>query len=150
MPSNINLRSQVKCVPFLSKKFLFQTDSEQQVLSQYCSLRWPGAHTPQGISSHNAGLHLIMPPCILSQFVITLRQMQNGHRFAEGTLKHIFLNENVIILNKISLKFVPKGPFNNLPALVQIMAWRRSGDKPLFEPMVVRLLTHVRHSALVS
>ena len=26
---------------------------------------------------------------------------------------------------KISLKFVPKGPINNIPALVQIMAWRR-------------------------
>ena len=36
----------------------------------------------------------------------------------------------------------PKGPINNIPALVQIMAWRRSGDKPLSEPMVVSLLTH--------
>ena len=37
----------------------------------------------------------------------------------------------------------PKGPINNIPALVQIMAWRRSGDKPLFEPMMVSLLTHI-------
>ena len=36
--------------------------------------------------------------------------------------------------NKISLKFVPKGPINNNPALVQVMAWRRPGDKPLSEP----------------
>ena len=28
-------------------------------------------------------------------------------------------------------------------ALVQIMAWRRSGDKPLSEPMIVRLPTHI-------
>ena len=34
---------------------------------------------------------------------------------------------------KISLKFVPKGPFNNIPALVQIVALRRPGDKPLSE-----------------
>ena len=27
------------------------------------------------------------------------------------------------------MQFVPKGPINNIPALVQIMAWRRSGDK---------------------
>ena len=27
----------------------------------------------------------------------------------------------------MSLKFVPKGPINNIPALVQIMAWRRPG-----------------------
>ena len=44
---------------------------------------------------------------------------------------------------KISLKFVPRGPINNMPALGQIMAWRRPGDKPLTEPMMVRLLTHV-------
>ena len=44
---------------------------------------------------------------------------------------------------KISLKFVPKGPINNIPALVQIMAWRRPGDKPLSEPMLVSLLTYI-------
>ena len=44
---------------------------------------------------------------------------------------------------KISLKFVPKGLFNNIPALDQIMAWRRSGDKPLSEPMMESLLTHI-------
>ena len=35
------------------------------------------------------------------------------------------------------------GSINNIPALVQIMAWRRPGDKPLFEPMVVNLPTHI-------
>ena len=43
----------------------------------------------------------------------------------------------------ISLKFVPKGPINNIQALVQMMAWRRSGDKTYFEPMMVRLLSHI-------
>ena len=38
--------------------------------------------------------------------------------------KCIFLNKNVWIWIKISLKFVPQGPINNIPALVQIMAWR--------------------------
>ena len=55
----------------------------------------------------------------------------------------IFLNENVWISIKNSLKFVPKGPIDNIPALVQIMAWRRLGDKPLSEPMIVRLPTHI-------
>ena len=73
----------------------------------------------------------------------TLRLRQNGRRFADDTFKRIFLNENVGISIKISLKFVPKGPINNIPALVQILAWRRSGDKPLSEPMVVSLLTHI-------
>ena len=63
--------------------------------------------------------------------------------FADDTFKRIFLNENVSISIKISLKFVPKGPINNIPALVQIMAWRRSGDKPLSEPMLVSSLMHI-------
>ena len=46
------------------------------------------------------------------------------------------MNENIWISIKISLKFVPKGPINNIPALVQIMAWRRTGDKPLSEAMM--------------
>ena len=44
---------------------------------------------------------------------------------------------------EISLKYIPKGAINNIPALVQIMAWRRSGDKPLSEPMMVDLPTHI-------
>ena len=73
----------------------------------------------------------------------TLRPRQNGRHFADDVFKCIFLNENVWILLKILLKFVPKGPINNIPALVQIMAWRRPGDKPLSEPMMVSLLTHI-------
>ena len=76
-------------------------------------------------------------------WVITLRPRQNGRRFADGTFKRIFVNENVRILIEISLKFVPKGPISNNPTLVQIMAWRRPGDKPLSEPMMVSLLTHI-------
>ena len=80
---------------------------------------------------------------ITSTYVNTLRPRQNGRRFADDTFKRIFLNENVRISIKISLKFVPKGPINNNPALVQIMAWRRPGDKPLSEPMMVSLSTHI-------
>ena len=75
--------------------------------------------------------------------VNTLRPRQNGRRFADDTFKRIFLNENVRISIKISLKFVPKGPINNIAALVQIMAWRRPGDKPLSEAMMVNLPTHI-------
>ena len=71
----------------------------------------------------------------------TLRPRQNGCLFADNTFKRIFLNENIRISIKISLKFVPKVRINNIPALVQIMAWRRPGDKPLSEPMMVSVLT---------
>ena len=60
----------------------------------------------------------------------TLRPRQNGCRFADDIFIFIFLNENFGISNIISLKFVLKGPINNITAaLVQ-----RPGDKPLFEP----------------
>ena len=75
--------------------------------------------------------------------VNTLKPSQNGRHFADDIFKRIFVNENVRISIKISLKFVPKGPINNIPALVQIMAWRRAGDKPLSETMMVCLPTHI-------
>ena len=80
---------------------------------------------------------------ILFLFINTLRPTRNRRHFADDIFKCILLNENVLISIKISLKFIPKGPINNIPALVQIMAWRRPGDKPLSEPMMVRLQTHI-------
>ena len=73
----------------------------------------------------------------------TLRPRQNGRRFADDVFKCTFLNLNVWISLKMSLKFVPKFPINNIPALVQILTWRRSGDRPLSEPVMVSLLTHI-------
>ena len=46
-----------------------------------------------------------------------------------------FLNENVWIALKISLKFVFKVWIDNIPALIQIMSWRRPGNKQLSETM---------------
>ena len=57
--------------------------------------------------------------------------------------KCIFLNDILSTSIKISLKFVPKGSINIIPAMVQIMAWRWPGDKPLSEQMMVKLLTHI-------
>ena len=37
--------------------------------------------------------------------------------FQDDIFKCIFLNENELISIKISLKFVPKGQINNIPAL---------------------------------
>ena len=56
------------------------------------------------------------------------------------------MNENFCILIRISLKFVAKGPIDNKPALVQVMAWRQEGIKPLHEPMLTKLTdTYKRH-----
>ena len=50
---------------------------------------------------------------------------------ADDILKCIFLNENEIIPIQFSLNTIPSSPIDNKPALVQVMAWRRKGDKPL-------------------
>ena len=81
--------------------------------------------------------------CANDDLVNPLRPRQNGRHFADDLFKCIFLNENIWILLEISLKFVPKGPISNIPALVQIMAWCRPGDKPLSETMMARLQTHI-------
>ena len=55
---------------------------------------------------------------------------------ADDNFKCIFLNENDDIPIWISLKFVPR--IDDKPALVQVIAWRRTGDKPLPEPMLTQ------------
>ena len=72
-----------------------------------------------------------------------LRPRRNGHHFAEDIFKRIYLNENIWIMFKNLLEFVPKGLINNIPVLFLIMAWRRPGGKPLSELMLVRSLTHI-------
>ena len=57
---------------------------------------------------------------------------------ADDIFKCIFFNENDIIPIQISLIFFPRSPIDNKPALVQVMAWRRIGDKPLPEPMMAQ------------
>ena len=66
--------------------------------------------------------------------------------FADDIFKCIFLNENDRITIQISLKFVPTSPIDNTPALVQVMAWRQAGDKPLSEPMLTPFTdAYMRH-----
>ena len=89
----------------------------------------------------------LIPVCLFSCLrkcvLNTFKPRQNGRHFADDIFKSIFFNENVWIPIKISLKFISRGPINNIPALVQIMAWRLPGDKPLSEPMMVSLTTHI-------
>ena len=67
----------------------------------------------------------------------SLRPRQNGRHFEDDIFKCIFFNENCCILVNISLKYNRKGPIGDNPALVYIMAWHRTGDKTLSEPMIV-------------
>ena len=83
-------------------------------------------------------LHLI--PCTWEQWLCfnSSPPWQNGRHTTDKIFRCIFLNEKFCIMIKISLKFVPKGPIDNKSALAQVMAWRRTGNKPLPEPMHIR------------
>ena len=71
---------------------------------------------------------------------------QNGRHFADDIFRCIFMNEKFCIAIRISLKFVPKSPIDKKSALVQVMAWRRAGDKPLPEPMLTKFNdAYMRH-----
>ena len=63
---------------------------------------------------------------------------QVGCDFADDMFRCIFMNEKVFHVVRISLKSVRKGPVDNISALVQIMAWYRTGDKALTEPMLAQ------------
>ena len=62
---------------------------------------------------------IVRPSCTMCCFN-TLRPRQLGRHFLDDILKWIFSNKNVWIS-----KFVPRRQINNIPTLVQIMAWCR-------------------------
>ena len=71
---------------------------------------------------------------------------QNGRPFTDDVFKCIFMNEKFCIWIQISLKFVPKGPIDKKSALDLVMAWHRTGDKPLPEPMLTQFTdTYIPH-----
>ena len=69
--------------------------------------------------------------CYLNKDVVWIRytvcKISRNHGWSKGPM----------------VTFLTKGPINNIPALVQIMAWCRPGDKPLSEQMMVSLLMHI-------
>ena len=84
-------------------------------------------------SCHQATSHNLNQCCsssmiiyggIRPQWVSIFRPRQDGCHFADDIFTCIFFNENCCNLIKFSLKYVRKGPIDNYPALVQIMAWR--------------------------
>ena len=76
--------------------------------------------------------------------IITLTHLpldKMGAILEDDIFKRIFLNE----------KFVPKSPIDNKPALVQVMAWCQTGDKPLTEPMITQFIdAYMRHQGKMS
>ena len=91
---------------------------------------WSQIHQPRRVSYAQNGQ-------IKISFINILRPRQHCLHFADDIFKGILFNKNICISLKIPLKFVPNVRINNIPALVQIMARCRPGDKPLSEPMIV-------------
>ena len=75
----------------------------------------------------------------VSDSLISLRPRQNGRHFTDDNTKCIFLNGTIWVLMK---KITELCSISNIPSLVQIMTWRRPGDKPLSEPMMVIGIDH--------
>ena len=66
-------------------------------------------------------------------------------KITEDIFKFIF-NESVWISITISLKFVPKGPIEYKSALVQVMAWHRTGEKPSPKSMLTKFTdAYIQH-----
>ena len=61
---------------------------------------------------------------MLLKGINTLRPRQDRRHFTDDIFTCDLFNENHFILITFSLKYFRKGPVDNNPALVQIMAWR--------------------------
>ena len=104
----------------------------RQATSHYLSQCWPSSMSPYGVTR--------------PQWVNSSPPEQNGSHFVDDMFKRIFLNENIWISNKSSLKYVHWGPIGNMSALVQIKAWRHPGAKPLSESMLTQFTgAYMRH-----
>ena len=95
--------------------------------------------------------HAIHYKTITSTNTIVISPGQNGRRFTDHMFRCIFVNQKFCIFIQISLKFVPKGQIDNKSALVQVMAWRWTGDKPLPAPMLTQFTdAFMRHLGEMS
>ena len=61
----------------------------------------------------------------------------------QTTFTLYFLYANYCTWIEFSLKFVPKGSIDNTSTLVKVMAWGRTGDKPLFDSMMTQFSGHL-------
>ena len=71
-------------------------------------------------------------------WVLTYLPLDTMANISQMMFLDAFSYEKFCIVIKISLKFVCKGPIDNNPALVKIMACCRIGNKPLSKPMLTR------------
>ena len=85
-----------------------------EALRKYHELNLAHEETVQNL--RNATEALVT--CFSGKWLNSSPPGQNGRHFADDTFRCVFVNEKFCILIKISLKFVPKGPIDNISALV--------------------------------
>ena len=93
-------------------------------------------------------LYILLPlaPPIKLLYLVTWERLPFTHLpldkmaaiWTDDNFKPILFNENYRIPIRILLKFVPRSPIDNKPTLVQVMACRLTGDKPLPELMLTQ------------
>ena len=84
---------------------------------------------------------IIVCPYILPRWLNTLRSRQYGRHYTDDIFKWIYLIRMYGFRLKFHWNLILVGTINIIPA--QAMLWRRPGDTPLSELMMVRLLTHI-------
>ena len=85
---------------------------------------------------------LILNIARVMALIITLRPIQNGCNLADDAFWFPSCMDTVVFCSKVLLGLF-RGPISKMPALIQMMAWRRSGKTPLSESMTTFLLTHI-------
>ena len=136
--SEANLYHWTKCAWWQSAYFLFLTSSQQGAHGNFL-LRWDqwiwmlARKKNNDTAVHNVGF---IPR-------LTHWGRDNMAAISQMTLSNAFSWMKIL---EFGLKFhwslFPRVQLT-IPALVQIMAWRRPGDKPLSEPMTISLLMHI-------
>ena len=101
---------------------------------------WTNAHQNSYIFIHENALENVVRKlaAILSrpQCVNSSHPWMKWPSFHKRHFQIYSHNEKCCILIRISWKFVPKGLIDNKSALVQVMAWCQTSDRPLSEPML--------------
>ena len=132
-----------------SRLLLNRLSVEISLLLAHCEGN-PNATVTGGFPSHSAESVSMSWRHHWSSQYIALWKMLNCRHFSDDIFKCIFSMKIAKFL-QISLRVIPKGPINNNPASVQIMAWCRLGDKPLSESIVIWYSdAQMLHSASMS
>ena len=114
--------------------------------TDYCRIAWQHRTNVSLFWTLGMAFRINLEGCSKHMAITHMKPEQNGWHLTDDTFKHILLNKNYCILIEISLKFVPKGPIDNNSALVEVMAWCRTGTKSLPQPMMTKFTnTNIHH-----